>query len=202
MNLYCEIPRNLSRSIWRILGVMYFQWNLSYREWRRLIWQIPLKLLHLHKPPDPETRIYRYKLKLNQHLNLNLYCEIPRNLGFSIWRILGVKHFHRNLSYRVWRRLICKIAHWICLTPKINPIAELRFLCISWYKFKLKIWSYLNVYRGIWVARFGGFEKCSIFSGNCHAESGEDSYGRFHWKRFTPTIHQIQKLDFSGIISN
>jgi len=62
--------------------------------------QIPLKMLHSHYPPDPETRISRYKFKFNQHLNLSLYREILRNLSFSIWWILGVMHFQWNLSYR------------------------------------------------------------------------------------------------------
>ena len=36
------------------------------------------------------------------------------------------------------------------------------------YKFKLRFWFNLNLYRGIWGSRFGGCRGSIIFSGNCH----------------------------------
>jgi len=57
------------------------------------------EMLRPRNPPDRETQIPRYKFKLNQNLNLNLYCEIPRNLSFLIWWLSGVQHFQWNLSY-------------------------------------------------------------------------------------------------------
>ena len=48
-------------------------------------------------PPDPENQVPRSKFKLNQNLYLNLNREIPRNLSFSIWWILGVWHFQWKL---------------------------------------------------------------------------------------------------------
>ena len=32
LNLYCAMPRNPSFSIWWILGMLHFQWKLSYRD--------------------------------------------------------------------------------------------------------------------------------------------------------------------------
>ena len=63
--------------------------------------------------------------------------------------------------------------HWKCggvafYTRKNPPIEQLRFLDISRYKFKLRICLNLNLYRGIWVSRFGSFARCSIFNGICH----------------------------------
>ena len=43
-----------------------------------------------------------------------------------------------------------------------------NFLTISRYRFKLRFWFNLNLYRGIWVSRFWGFWGCSIFSRRCH----------------------------------
>ena len=51
--------------------------------------QFPLQMLHPQNPPNPEPQIPRYKFELSQNLNLNR--EIPRNLSFLIWRILGVE---------------------------------------------------------------------------------------------------------------
>jgi len=53
-------------------------------------WQIPRKVLHAQNAANSEPQIPRYKFNLNQNLNLKLYCEIPRNLSFSIWWILGL----------------------------------------------------------------------------------------------------------------
>jgi len=35
-------------------------------------------------------------------------------------------------------------------------------------KMKLRFWLNLHLYRGIWVSGFGGFQRCSIFSGMCY----------------------------------
>ena len=45
------------------------------------VWQFPLKMLHPHNPPNPDTQISRYKFKLDQDLSLDWYREIPRNLS-------------------------------------------------------------------------------------------------------------------------
>ena len=44
--------------------------------------------------------------------------------------------------------------HWKCYIPDILRIAKLRFLVISRYKFKLKFWPNLHLYREIWVSGF------------------------------------------------
>ena len=55
--------------------------------------------------------------------------------------------------------MICKMYnsfHWNCYIPKNHQIEKLRFLGISRYKFKLRFWFNLSLYRGIWVSGFGG----------------------------------------------
>jgi len=44
-----------------------------------------------------------------------------------------------------------------CYVPSIHQIENLRFLSISWYKFKRRLWLNLNLYWEILVFRFGGF---------------------------------------------
>jgi len=58
--------------------------------------------------------------------------------------------------------------HCDCYTPKIHPIANLRFLGYSWYKFKTRFYPNLSVCREFWVSGFDGSRVCSIFSGICH----------------------------------
>jgi len=58
--------------------------------------------------------------------------------------------------------------HWKYFPAEIHQVEKLRFLVMSWYKLKLKFGSNLNLYRGIWVSRFGEFWECSMFSGICH----------------------------------
>jgi len=48
---------------------------------------------------------------------------------------------------------------WKCCILEIRQIEILRFLGILRYKFKLRFWLNLKLYRGIWDSRFGG---CSI----------------------------------------
>jgi len=47
--------------------------------------------------------------------------------------------------------------HWKCYNSKIPQIQKLRFLGISQYKFKLRLWFNLNLYREMWVSGYGGF---------------------------------------------
>ena len=43
-----------------------------------------------------------------------------------------------------------------------------RYLTVQLrFKFKLRFWLNLNLYRGIWVSRFGGCRGSIMFSGNC-----------------------------------
>ena len=55
--------------------------------------------------------------------------------------------------------------HWNCYTHKMHQIQKLKFLGISWYKFKLRFWFNLNRYPSVWVFGFGGFRGCNISSG-------------------------------------
>jgi len=78
--------------------------------------------------------------------------------------------------------------HWICTQPRTPPlpmiwqyiyplqcyisevdqIKKLRCLDISRYKFKLKSWWNLTLYRKIGVSQLGGFRGNGTFSGLCH----------------------------------
>jgi len=75
------------------------------------------------------------------------------------WVIFLMRHV---ITKRVWReseRILRNhnSFHWICYIPETHQIDELRSLGISWYKFKLRFWLNLNLYREIWGCGFGGF---------------------------------------------
>ena len=55
----------------------------------------------------------------------------------------------------------------LILSCAIVSREKLRFLSTSWYKFKLRFWFDLNLYREIWVSRSGGFWVFGIFGGIC-----------------------------------
>ena len=61
----------------------------------------------------------------------------------------------------------CDRFHCKCYTPEIHQIAIPKFLGTNSNSTKFSIWICTLRYRGIWVARFGGFRGCSIFIGNC-----------------------------------
>jgi len=59
-----------------------------------------------------------------------------------------------NLSVCLYDCLLQRVAaccslHWRCYTLEIHQIEKLRYLGISRYKFKMRVWSTLNFYRGI-----------------------------------------------------
>ena len=81
--------------------------------------------------------------------------------------------------------------HWNCYTPKIHQIQRLRFLGISRYKITLRYWFNLNLYRGIWASRFGGFRGCSIFSAKCHGQcASKYKISRFRMSCYRATGYQ------------
>ena len=79
-------------------------------EYTRHISHSPRNMLHPRNPPNQETQIPRCKFKLNKNHNLNWYREIPRNLCFSMWQIVGVEHvqcnsqvsFHGNVARKTF----------------------------------------------------------------------------------------------------
>ena len=72
------------------------------------------------------------------------------------------KSFHSNYKTTFPLKLLND-----CQTPIIHLTQKPYFLGISRYKFKLIFWLNLNLYREIWVCRFGGFRGCSVVSGYC-----------------------------------
>jgi len=56
--------------------------------------------------------------------------------------------------------------YWKCRIPKIRQIEKLTCLDISQYKFKLRFWFNLNLYRETWVFRSGGFRGVQYFQWN------------------------------------
>jgi len=73
---------------------------------------------------------------------------------------------------------------YLCMTdstenatpPKFHQIESSRFLSISRYKFTLRFWFDLNVYREIWISWFGGFRTCSMnLSYSLHALMAENN---------------------------
>ena len=77
----------------------------------------------------------------------------------------GACHFPVSLGYATFRWI--RFSHIFA----IHHIEKLKFLGILWYKFKVRFWFDLNVYRGIGVSRVRGFWGGSIFSGYCDRES-------------------------------
>ena len=112
------------------------------RGWRKreglswgLIMTFSLKLLHPRHPSNRETQSPRYKFKLFQNLNLNLHCEIPRNLSFLIWWISGMLYFQWNLSYQHRVPYLCTSTTWhysyACVMSNMNKSCHTRSVPIS-----------------------------------------------------------------------
>jgi len=64
----------------------------------------------------------------------------------------SVSHRETPMSYDIF--------HQKCYIPEILRIERLTFLGIPWYKFKLRFWFHLNLYREIGVSGCGGFRGC------------------------------------------
>ena len=58
--------------------------------------------------------------------------------------------------------------HWEGYIPEIHRIGKAGFFCISSYRFKLRFWFDLNLYRGIWVSRICGVLGWSILNEICY----------------------------------
>jgi len=100
-------------------------------------------------------------------------------------------HTHEQVVSLIWRdddeeseRLACTdkggetvteciydTFHWKCYIPETHQIKKLKFLGISRYEFTSTFWFNLNLYQGIWVSGFGGFRRCSNFSGICYGQT-------------------------------
>jgi len=87
-------------------------------------------------------------------------CTIMQNsptqvLVLSVWDVCIYIHVCEYDSF-----------HSKCNTPKStkSKSRNSNFLSISRYRFRLRFWFNLALYRGIWVSGFGGFRGCSIFS--------------------------------------
>jgi len=113
---------------------------------------------------------------------------------------MGVSHLHTLDILKMWRVceciefFFCYSQNW-CVTENVPGVPiydrqiqlkmlhaqtkstaseKLRFLCILRHKFKLRFWSYLNLYRGFRVLRVGGFRGVtfSVKSTHCANELG------------------------------
>ena len=98
--------------------------------------------------------MWRIRLWIYTYTYIYIYIYIYINLG----------------SGKVVQKLILLPASWLYQSQ------ELKILGISRYKFKLRFWSNLNLYQGIWVTGFGGFWGCSIF-----CELSYDEFILFEW---------------------
>jgi len=76
-------------------------------------------------------------------------------------------YYSKNASYHR-KNSFMTVYIQIATHPKIHQIEKLRFDDISQYKFKLRFWFDLNLYRLIRVSGFGGFRGLDTFRGNCH----------------------------------
>ena len=73
---------------------------------------------------------------------------------------------------------------------QIHQAKKLKFFDILRYRFRLRFWFRFNLYRGIRVSGFGGFEGGSIFSGSCHTLP----------RRFWEVCSTLQRL-YSTVVS-
>ena len=55
-----------------------------------------------------------------------------------------------------------------CYITEIHQIKKFKFLGILLYKFEMRLWFNLNLYREIWDSGIGGFWGCSYFCGISH----------------------------------
>jgi len=65
-----------------------------------------------------KTQIPWYKFKLDHNLNLNLYHEIPRDLSFSIRRVLRMLYFQWNLSEK-----------WVMARIRMRHVTQTKESC-------------------------------------------------------------------------
>jgi len=95
--------------------------------------------------------------------------------------IKDITHVHAY-QYSTWKIYECVSNTCACLSktcacpwqiplkmlhPKIHQIKISKFLGTDSNESKVSIWVCTARYQGIWVSRFGGFRRCSIFSGIC-----------------------------------
>ena len=102
------------------------------------------------------------------HLHIiYISCEIDEIDRSTICRSIYLIYIS---NIRTWQ-IALKMLH-----PWNPPNRETQ---IPRYKFKVNQIHKLNCtarYRGIWVSRFGGFGRCSFFSGKCYTEYIECSH--------------------------
>jgi len=84
------------------------------------------------------------------------------NVSFHAYTRCGIDMNESSHNNSI-RQSLPKIQH-----PRNPPNRETKFFGNSQCEFKLRFGFNLNLYRGIWVFGFGGFQGCSIFSANCH----------------------------------
>ena len=131
-----------------------------------LVWGVCTCWLHTLAPisvPQPFQcpPLYKYLLPTPAHWN-------ESNIGMSF------KSSPASLCPSVSFRHTCDSLRWKLSIPEVKQIEKLRLLGISQYKFKLRFWLNLNSHREIWNSWFGGFQWCSIFSGNRHMNLAHD----------------------------
>jgi len=116
-------------------------------------------LTHAHISPACthvfNIRMTKFRLLCTTNtLIIQLLCSFVYYSSFAYGCII-------ELLYCIWKFPLRLLHAW---NP---PNREFQFLGVSRYKFKFRSWFNLNLYQGMWVSAFGGFRRCSIFSGIC-----------------------------------
>ena len=98
---------------------------------------------------------------------ISVCCIHGSQDSWVTWVLFLMSHVITKRQWRERERILHNhdTFHSTCYIPETHHIDELRSLGISRYKCKLRFWLNLNLYREIWVFRFGGFRGCGIFSG-------------------------------------
>jgi len=139
---------------------------------------------HTYKWIISHTHIWvNHVTRMNEscHTHMNKVMSQVQNFAIghhywsSHWFLSNTQHsLSLSLSLSLSHSLMPKSCHrydtlhWNCYIPEIHQIMKLRFLGISWYKFKLKFLFNMNLYQGIGAPRFDGFLGCSVFRRICH----------------------------------
>jgi len=86
--------------------------------------------------------------------------------------MFGCSHHTSHIAYDWYTPHISAYAdEFVYSVTTICQIEKLRFLGILRFKFKLRFWFNLNLYREIRVFVFSGFRGCSIFNVICETQT-------------------------------
>jgi len=150
IDVYILLPVVLSRHI--CIG-LFHKWRIYLSSYLSLFVYVYMSILLMMY-----VSIFLY-------FYIGTYSGIHQSISCSF--IIGTySDIHKSISWCIYVSFSLAIAtsvspydsfHWKRYTPAIHQMEQFRFLCVSQYKFKLRICLNLSLYREKWVSRFGRF---------------------------------------------